>query len=85
MNALTDDQLWHRVRSLQGRTVYTIQQRKPNTVSQVTDTEVRMLKSSGEPRPSTPLDRKLSEVMSSCTLEFKAVYNVAEKCIAAVT
>ncbi|MCK4387491.1 MAG: hypothetical protein KAW00_01850 [Dehalococcoidia bacterium] len=39
--------------------VYTIQQRKPNTVSQVAATEVRLLKSTGEPRPSTPLKRDI--------------------------
>ena len=59
MKALTDDELWHRVNSLQGRTVYTIEQRKPNTVSQVTATEVSLLKSTGEPRPSTPLKRDI--------------------------
>lgn len=59
MKALTDLELWERVRSLQGRTIYTIQQRKPNTVYQVTTTEVRLLKSTGEPRPSTPLKRDI--------------------------
>lgn len=54
MKALTANELWERVKRLEGRTIYTIQQRKPNTVSQVTAAEVRLLKSTGEPRPSTP-------------------------------
>jgi hypothetical protein len=59
MKALTDLELWERVRSLQGRMVYTIQQRKLNTVSQVTASEVRLLKSTRRPRPSTPLKRDI--------------------------
>ena len=59
MKALTDLELWERVKGLQERTIYTIEQRRPNTVSQVTATEVRLLKSTGEPRPSTPLKRDI--------------------------
>ena len=54
MKALTEHELWEKVKGLQGRTIYTIQRRIPNTVSQVTATEVRLLKDTGERRPSTP-------------------------------
>ncbi len=30
-----------------------------------------------------PIDRKLSEIMSSCALELKMTCNIAEKCVAA--
>lgn len=37
---LSDDELWDRVKKLEGKTVFTIVQKKPNKVLRVTDREV---------------------------------------------
>ena len=37
---LSDDELWSRVKQLEGETIYTIVQKKPNKVLRVTDSEV---------------------------------------------
>ncbi len=43
------------MKQLEGKTVPTIEQRKPNTVVGVTDTKVKLEKDIGEPRPSVPI------------------------------
>lgn len=52
---LSDNELWERVKYLEGKTVCTIERRVPNIVVQVTDTEVRLAKNTGELRPTTPI------------------------------
>ena len=54
MKALSGHELWQRVRGLEGRTIYTIDRHRANIVSQVTSSEVRLLRSNGEPRLATP-------------------------------
>lgn len=54
MKKLKDYELWRRVKSLEGRTVYTIERQVSNAVASVTATEVKLIKNRGEPRPSTP-------------------------------
>ncbi len=39
---LSDSELWVRVRGLEGKTIYTIQQCKPNRISRVTDDRVEI-------------------------------------------
>jgi len=54
MKKLKDDELWARVKHLEGQTVYTIERGVPNIVANVTNTEVKLIKNTGERRPSTP-------------------------------
>ena len=51
MEMLGSDELWLRVRSLEGRTVCTIERREANAVVQVTGSEVKLAKG-GKPRTS---------------------------------
>jgi len=54
MKKLKDDELWARVKHLEGQTVYTIERGVPNIVANVTNTEVKLIKNTGERRLSTP-------------------------------
>jgi hypothetical protein len=40
MRKLTENELWQRVRQLQGKTVYTIEQNRPNVIEEVTAEKV---------------------------------------------
>ncbi len=47
--ALNDEELWERVRGLEGETVYTLKQRKPNKILSVTDDSVEIKDRSTKP------------------------------------
>ena len=54
MKQLRDQELWDRVKALEGKTIYTIELRMPNTVKKITANEIKLLKSNGKSRKATP-------------------------------